>query len=108
MLCAFSFAMDKAGNNMEARIAIIAITTRSSIKVKPRGGRTSGRASSTHCGLVWRLSMYLVFIYSFGWQTQSIFAQVQQDRRQMSSINKLRADVNVSGQGKRRVNDNRF
>jgi len=31
---AFSFARDKAGNNIAARIAMIAITTNSSINVK--------------------------------------------------------------------------
>jgi hypothetical protein len=32
---AFSFAADKAGNNNAARMAMMAITTRSSIKVNP-------------------------------------------------------------------------
>src|SRR4051794_22547759 len=34
---AFDFALDNAGNNSDAKIAMIAITTRSSIKVKARG-----------------------------------------------------------------------
>ena len=34
---ALCFALFKAGNNMAARIAIIAMTTNNSIKVKPRG-----------------------------------------------------------------------
>ncbi len=38
---ALSFAWHNAGNNMAARIAMMAITTSSSIKVKPPG-RTSG------------------------------------------------------------------
>src|SRR3954464_8247538 len=36
MLCAFDFACESAGNSSDARIAIIAITTRSSIKVNAR------------------------------------------------------------------------
>ena len=35
MALAFSLAMDNAGNSMPARMAMMAITTRSSIKVKP-------------------------------------------------------------------------
>jgi hypothetical protein len=34
--CAFCFAFDKAGSNMAARIAMIAITTSNSISVNPR------------------------------------------------------------------------
>src|SRR6267142_4225604 len=34
---AFCFALIKAGNNMAARMAIMAMTTSNSIKVKPRG-----------------------------------------------------------------------
>jgi hypothetical protein len=37
MACAFSFALDKAGNSIAARMAMMAITTRSSINVKPAG-----------------------------------------------------------------------
>src|SRR6185369_5731599 len=37
MLKACSFALVRAGNNIAARMAIMAITTNSSIKVKPRG-----------------------------------------------------------------------
>ncbi len=37
---AFSFARDKAGNNIAARIAMMAMTTSSSIKVKARGRAT--------------------------------------------------------------------
>jgi hypothetical protein len=33
--CAFALALLKAGNNIAARMAMIAMTTRSSIKVKP-------------------------------------------------------------------------
>ena len=33
--CAALLALESAGNNMEASMAIMAITTRSSIKVKP-------------------------------------------------------------------------
>src|SRR6185436_3784129 len=40
--CAFSFAPPKAGNSNAARIAMIAITTRSSIKVNA-GGHRPGR-----------------------------------------------------------------
>ena len=36
MLMAFCFALDNAGSNIAARMAMIAMTTRSSIKVKPR------------------------------------------------------------------------
>ena len=35
MACALPLALAKAGNSMAARIAMMAITTRSSIKVKP-------------------------------------------------------------------------
>ena len=35
MPCAFALALVKAGSNIAARMAMIAITTRSSIKVKP-------------------------------------------------------------------------
>ena len=35
-ICAFRFALANAGNNMAARMAIMAMTTSSSIKVKPR------------------------------------------------------------------------
>jgi hypothetical protein len=35
-VCVLSFALAKAGKSMPARIAIIAITTKSSIKVNPR------------------------------------------------------------------------
>lgn len=35
MLCAWAFALLRAGNKSAARIAMIAMTTRSSIKVKP-------------------------------------------------------------------------
>ena len=33
--CALSFALPSAGNNMAARMAMMAMTTRSSIKVNP-------------------------------------------------------------------------
>src|SRR4051812_36863551 len=41
MPCAFVLALANAGNNMPARIAMIAITTNSSIKVKPLGLRVA-------------------------------------------------------------------
>src|SRR5438132_816522 len=41
----FSFACDNAGRSMLAKIAMIAITTSSSINVKPRSGR-----KKTSCG----------------------------------------------------------
>lgn len=37
MPCALIFALESAGNNIAARIAMIAITTSNSIKVNPRG-----------------------------------------------------------------------
>src|SRR5688572_22295557 len=40
LICAaFAFALDSAGKSMLARIAMIAITTSSSIRVKPESGR---------------------------------------------------------------------
>src|SRR2546428_639971 len=42
---AFSLARLKAGSNIAARMAIIAITTSNSIKVKPRGGSRPTRRS---------------------------------------------------------------
>src|SRR5882724_199876 len=39
--CALAFALPSAGSNIAARIAMIAITTRSSIKVKARSQRRS-------------------------------------------------------------------
>jgi len=35
--CAFAFALDNAGNNMAASMAMMAMTTSSSINVKARG-----------------------------------------------------------------------
>jgi hypothetical protein len=37
ILCALAFALLKAGNNIAARIAIMAMTTSNSINVKPLG-----------------------------------------------------------------------
>ena len=39
---AFAFAFDRAGNSIAARIAMIAITTNNSIKVKARNSRWVG------------------------------------------------------------------
>src|SRR5690606_4981716 len=41
--CALALALARAGSSMLARIAMIAITTRSSIRVKPRLARLAGR-----------------------------------------------------------------
>ena len=39
--CAWSLDLDKAGNSKAARMAMMAITTSNSIKVKPRPHRTA-------------------------------------------------------------------
>src|SRR6266571_1926143 len=41
IVCAFALALLKAGKSIAARIAMMAITTSNSIKVKPAGGRRS-------------------------------------------------------------------
>src|SRR5262249_1073691 len=47
IMCAFRLAFDRAGNNMAARIAMMAMTTSSSIKVKAfRPAKTGDRGGS--------------------------------------------------------------
>src|SRR6185437_12580535 len=49
--CARSFALLKAGNSIAAKIAMIAMTTKSSIKVNPRGGVAASVLVALGCKL---------------------------------------------------------
>ena len=51
----FSFALDSAGSNIAARIAMIAITTSNSISVKPREPRVQLVSSGRACFIGQRL-----------------------------------------------------
>jgi hypothetical protein len=51
MPCAFVLALLSAGNNMPARMAMIAITTRSSINVKPAAAERQGRRAVEAVGV---------------------------------------------------------
>jgi hypothetical protein len=58
---AFCFALAKAGSSMAARMAIIAITTSSSIKVNARtGGRRSAPPSAVRLWIFWLFALLAV------------------------------------------------
>src|SRR5215469_14651100 len=54
--CAFRFAEDSAGSNKAARMAMIAMTTRSSINVKPQGRIRFMRAGTLCFPVIYSLS----------------------------------------------------
>src|SRR5260221_37232 len=62
---ALALALDNVGNSMAARIAIMAITTRSSIKVKPHGLRdlTQHRKATPHLGEGAAVFMYRKLLF---------------------------------------------
>src|SRR6266568_843059 len=62
IVLALVLALFNTGRSMEARIAMMAITTRSSIKVKP----TKRLLDFLLGGCLWETSLMLAFIHSFG------------------------------------------
>src|SRR5437667_9127795 len=59
----FSFTFDSAGNSMPARIAIMAITTKSSISVKPRIARLTQKMPCLSGRLAFIRSMVIINQY---------------------------------------------
>src|SRR6185436_6804055 len=91
-----AFAFDKAGNNMAARIAMMAMTTSSSIKVKP-----AFRSFVRNGGTRLLLSMLVFHNALWCYSLQVVFPESnlkRRDRRQCHGIDERpRSGVNDSG-----------